>query len=46
MQVYDAARKAAIHDTIMNFPQKYSTLVGERGLKVTTILNYDDEWIT
>ncbi|KAL7582268.1 hypothetical protein Lser_V15G42072 [Lactuca serriola] len=34
-EVYDAARKAAIHDTIMNFPQKYSTLVGERGLKLS-----------
>jgi ABC transporter ATM len=33
-QVYDAARQAAIHDTIMNFPEKYSTIVGERGLKV------------
>jgi len=34
MQVYDAARRAAIHDTIMNFPDKYDTVVGERGLKV------------
>ncbi|EPS66128.1 hypothetical protein M569_08649, partial [Genlisea aurea] len=34
-EVYDAARRAAIHDTIMNFPDKYSTIVGERGLKVT-----------
>ncbi|PSS14161.1 ABC transporter B family member 25 like, partial [Actinidia chinensis var. chinensis] len=33
-EVYDAARRAAIHDTIMNFPEKYSTVVGERGLKV------------
>ena len=33
-QVYDAAQRAAIHDTIMNFPDKYSTVVGERGLKV------------
>ncbi|XP_065847950.1 ABC transporter B family member 25, mitochondrial isoform X2 [Euphorbia lathyris] len=32
-EVYDAARHAAIHDTIMNFPEKYSTVVGERGLK-------------
>lgn len=32
-EVYDAARRAAIHDTIMNFPEKYSTVVGERGLK-------------
>ncbi|KAJ0765418.1 putative ABC-type Cd(2+) transporter [Helianthus annuus] len=34
-EVYSAARKAAIHDTIMNFPQQYSTLVGERGLKLS-----------
>ncbi|GJX23149.1 ABC transporter B family member 25, mitochondrial-like protein isoform X1 [Tanacetum coccineum] len=34
-EVYDAARKAAIHDTIMKFPDKYSTLVGERGLKLS-----------
>ncbi|KAK3039869.1 hypothetical protein RJ639_028262 [Escallonia herrerae] len=34
-EVYDAARRAAIHDTIMNFPEKYSTLVGERGLKLS-----------
>lgn len=32
--MYDAARRAAIHDTIMKFPEKYSTVVGERGLKV------------
>lgn len=34
-EVYDAARQAAIHDTIMNFPDKYSTVVGERGLKLS-----------
>ncbi|KAL1348647.1 hypothetical protein HN51_024634 [Arachis hypogaea] len=34
-EVYNAARQAAIHDTIMNFPQKYSTVVGERGLKLS-----------
>ncbi|KAK4771706.1 hypothetical protein SAY86_013481 [Trapa natans] len=33
-EVYDAARKAAIHETIMRFPDKYLTVVGERGLKV------------
>lgn len=38
-QVYDAARQAAIHDTIMNFPDKYSTIVGERGLKVSLLFN-------
>ncbi|XP_015865940.2 ABC transporter B family member 25, mitochondrial [Ziziphus jujuba] len=34
-EVYDAAQRAAIHDTIMNFPQQYSTIVGERGLKLS-----------
>ncbi|XP_010695797.2 ABC transporter B family member 25, mitochondrial [Beta vulgaris subsp. vulgaris] len=34
-EVYEAARQAAIHDTIMNFPEKYSTIVGERGLKLS-----------
>lgn len=34
-EVYDAARCAALHDTIMNFPEKYSTIVGERGLKLS-----------
>ncbi|KAL3828999.1 hypothetical protein ACJIZ3_017801 [Penstemon smallii] len=34
-EVYDAARRAAIHDTITNFPEKYSTVVGERGLKLS-----------
>ncbi|KAK1397971.1 ABC transporter of the mitochondrion 3 [Heracleum sosnowskyi] len=34
-EVYDAARSAAIHETIMNFPDKYSTVVGERGLKLS-----------
>ncbi|KAK4278178.1 hypothetical protein QN277_016060 [Acacia crassicarpa] len=34
-EVYKAAQQAAIHDTIMNFPEKYSTIVGERGLKVS-----------
>ncbi|CAH9074129.1 unnamed protein product [Cuscuta epithymum] len=34
-EVYDAARQAAIHDTIMKFPQTYSTVVGERGLKLS-----------
>ncbi|CAK9152155.1 unnamed protein product [Ilex paraguariensis] len=34
-EVYDAARRAAIHNTVMNFPDKYSTAVGERGLKLS-----------
>ena len=37
-QVYDAARRAAIHDTISNFPDKYSTVVGARGLKVSMLV--------
>ena len=37
-QVFDAAKRAAIHDTIMNFPEKYSTIVGERGLKVRDLV--------
>lgn len=34
-EVYNAARRAAIHDTIMKFPDKYSTAVGERGLMLS-----------
>ncbi|KAG4955098.1 hypothetical protein JHK87_040692 [Glycine soja] len=34
-EVYEAAQQAAIHNTIMNFPDKYSTVVGERGLKLS-----------
>ncbi|XVE58906.1 hypothetical protein DITRI_Ditri05aG0000300 [Diplodiscus trichospermus] len=34
-EVYDAAKRAAIHDTVMDFPEKYSTMVGERGLKLS-----------
>ncbi|XP_078150845.1 ABC transporter B family member 25, mitochondrial-like [Carex rostrata] len=34
-EVYEAARHAAIHDTILNFPDKYLTIVGERGLKLS-----------
>lgn len=34
-EVYDAARRASIHETIMNFPEKYATVVGERGLKLS-----------
>ena len=43
--MYDAARRAAIHDTIMNFPEKYSTVVGERGLKVSGLLLLTDRCI-
>lgn len=38
--MYDAARRAAIHETISNFPDKYSTIVGERGLKVSILMLY------
>ncbi|KAG7545827.1 ABC transporter type 1 transmembrane domain [Arabidopsis suecica] len=34
-EVYNAARRAVIHDTIMKFPDKYSTAVGERGLMLS-----------
>lgn len=34
-EVYDAARHAAIHDTILQFPDQYQTRVGERGLKLS-----------
>ncbi|KAL8170578.1 hypothetical protein V2J09_022382 [Rumex salicifolius] len=34
-EVHEAARRAAIHDTIMKFPEKYDTIVGERGLKLS-----------
>uniref|UniRef100_A0A2P2JNH8 ABC transmembrane type-1 domain-containing protein n=1 Tax=Rhizophora mucronata TaxID=61149 RepID=A0A2P2JNH8_RHIMU len=37
-EVYEAAKRAAIHGTIMKFPDKYSTIVGERGLKVRTLM--------
>ncbi len=33
--VYEAAKKANIHDFIMSLPKKYKTVVGERGLKLS-----------
>ncbi len=34
-EVFDAARKANIHDAIMSWPDGYNTVVGERGLKIS-----------
>ena len=34
-EIMDAARKAAIHESIMRFPQGYDTQVGERGLMIS-----------
>jgi ATP-binding cassette subfamily B (MDR/TAP) protein 7 len=34
-EVQAAAKHAAIHDQILQFPAKYETLVGERGLKLS-----------
>ncbi|KAG8374636.1 hypothetical protein BUALT_Bualt10G0016600 [Buddleja alternifolia] len=31
----DVVGRAAIHDTILKFPENYSTMVGERGLKLS-----------
>lgn len=34
-QVQEAAKKASIHDNIMDFPKQYSTMVGERGVTIS-----------
>ena len=34
-EIEEAARRAAIHEFIMSTPDKYETLVGERGLKIS-----------
>ncbi|XP_003746651.1 ATP-binding cassette sub-family B member 6, mitochondrial [Galendromus occidentalis] len=34
-EVIDAARSAEIHDSILQMPNKYETVVGERGLKLS-----------
>ncbi len=34
-EVEEAARAAAIHDTIVSFPQGYNTLVGEKGVTLS-----------
>lgn len=34
-QVYEAARRAHIHDSISQFPDGYKTMVGERGMMIS-----------
>ncbi len=34
-EVIEAARKANAHDFVMSFPQKYETVVGERGISLS-----------
>ncbi|KAF9513843.1 hypothetical protein BS47DRAFT_1372460 [Hydnum rufescens UP504] len=34
-EVFEAARKANVHDTVMSLPNGYSTQVGERGLMIS-----------
>lgn len=34
-EVYEAARKAQIHDKVMDWPDKYESKVGERGLRLS-----------
>ncbi|WP_286681057.1 ATP-binding cassette domain-containing protein, partial [Methanoculleus sp. DTU007] len=34
-EVVEAARKAQIHDDIMQFPKGYQTIVGERGTQLS-----------
>lgn len=34
-QIHQAAKNACIHDNIMNFPEQYETLVGERGVTLS-----------
>jgi ATP-binding cassette subfamily B protein len=34
-EVYAAARAAAVHDVIMEFPEGYETMVGERGVTLS-----------
>lgn len=34
-EVYEYAKNAGIHETIMHFPEKYDTLLGERGINLS-----------
>jgi len=34
-EIYDAAKAANIHDRIMEFPDQYDTIVGERGYRIS-----------
>ena len=34
-RIYQIAKNAGIHDNIMNFPEKYETLLGERGINLS-----------
>lgn len=34
-EVYDAAKKAVVHDNIINFSMKYETVLGERGITLS-----------
>ena len=34
-EVFEAARRANVHDTVMRLPDGYSTQVGERGLMIS-----------
>jgi ABC transporter ATM len=34
-QVYEACKRAKVHDTVLSLPDGYSTQVGERGLMIS-----------
>ena len=34
-QIHEAAKRACIHDNIMEFPEQYRTMVGERGVTIS-----------